>query len=119
MLAEVVDILLSRCATTPDGCMEWSGPVDTSGYPRLRIGGKGKRFNLTPHRIVTEFTYGLRPGEQAHHRCANRLCLAPTHLQPVSQADNKAEMLQRGYYVRRIELLEQALRGLDPDHPLL
>ena len=54
-----------------------------------------------------------------HHVCANRLCVAVMHLQPVSHHDNNAEMLLRTWYERRIVELESALAEVDPAHPLI
>jgi hypothetical protein len=56
---------------------------------------------------------------QAHHTCAERACVNPDHLQPVTQRENVAEMLTRKSYVKRIEELEARLRQLSPDDPLL
>jgi hypothetical protein len=95
-----------------DGCWAWPS-TDRDGYPST-VGG------VPIHRAVAEAKHGAPLGSQpVHHVCANRACVNPDHLQPVTHYDNTAEMLARTYYLRRIAELEQALHSVSPDHPLL
>ena len=92
-------------------CWVWSS-TNSRGYPQC----KGRML----HRAVLEAKCQSPLGTQAaHHTCANRACVNPDHLQPVSQADNNTEMLQRRAYTRRIAELEQALAEVAPAHPTL
>jgi hypothetical protein len=68
---------------------------------------------------MAEAIHGPLHGQTVHHTCAVPRCLAPPHLQPVSQRDNTAEMLLRRYYVARIAALEAVVRVLDPSHEVL
>lgn len=110
----VIRILLT--STTPSGeCRIWTGRQDTKGYPRVYAGGRQHAV----HRLVAEATHGPLHGEPVHHRCATPLCVEPTHLQPVSERENIAEMIERNWYKRRIAELEEALEAVDATHPLI
>lgn len=105
--------LRSASDTTGD-CWVW--PRLREGYPIFRIG----RREVALHRAVLEVKHGAPLGSQhAHHICANSTCVNPVHLQPVTHRENVAEMLARQSYLARIDELEQALRKVAPDHPLL
>lgn len=100
-----------------DDCWIWTGSLDRHGYPRISVTGG----QIMIHRLTLEASLGRRLGldEHAHHRCANRSCVNPEHLQAVAHQQNLAEMLARNAYVRRIKELEAALTVLAPDHPAL
>lgn len=118
--------------TTPDenGCWIWAG-THTSGssYPQVGftrdpITG-GPRTYLV-HRLMLEAKLG-HPigGMHSHHVCATRRCVNPDHLEPVTAAENVAEMMARKTFEARIKSLEadnaalrEALSTRDPDHPL-
>jgi len=80
----------------------------------------GRKWGVQIHRAVVEASYGRPLGSQhAHHKCANRRCVNPDHLQPVTHRENAAEMLARQSLLSRIAELEEALRETSPHHPLL
>lgn len=102
--------------TEPVGaCRIWTGRTDRNGYPRINIGGQ----TVAVHRVMAEAVHGPMHGQPVHHVCATRTCLAPAHLQPVSERENIAEMLERNWYIKRIAELEEALGALDPTHTLI
>ena len=104
--------LVEENVAKEDGCWNWRGKLSPKGYSA--IGSRGL------HRVVLEAKLGQPLGtEQAHHICANRQCVNPDHLQPVSARENIAEMNQRNFYLRRIAELEDALRSIKPDHHVL
>lgn len=105
-------------AADENGCLPWTGPFDTSGYPILRPSWRGSK---SAHRIAYMAHFDTTvPGHiPIHHKCGNRICVEPSHLQEVTPIENTAEMLERRYYVERIEMLESALRELDEEHPVL
>lgn len=111
-------IVAVKDCTTPSGdCWEWTRQFHhRTGYPTVNVGTR----TLQVHRVALEARWGRPLGAQAaHHTCANRKCVNPEHLQPVTQADNMAEMLARTYMVQRIRVLEAALRSVHPSHPAL
>lgn len=110
--------MLERTETMPSGCMEWRGTIDGNGYGRVSING-----TRAAHRVVAAASCGLRGfylgSEPVHHKCANRACVNPAHLEPVTQVDNTIEMLARTYLTRRVRELEAALRLVDPANELI
>lgn len=92
----------------PEECWEWQGPINRYGYGVINAVGA---MGLLAHRYSYARTNNVElvRYEQIHHICANRRCVNPDHLQSVSARENMAEMMQRNYYIRRIEQLEQLL----------
>ncbi|MEV8022520.1 HNH endonuclease [Streptomyces sp. NPDC086554] len=88
----------------PNGsCLEHSGWVGRNGYGRINFGGK---CHLAHRFIYAGIVREIPPGHAVHHKCANRKCINPGHLQDVTQADNAAEMLARNSLLKRIRALE-------------
>jgi hypothetical protein len=113
----VIAAIRTHCDIRPSGCWEWQRKLHgKSAYPVVGIAGK----TLQVHRLSLEARLGQPLGKQpAHHICANQFCVNPDHLQPVTAAENVAEMLARRYMESRIKDLEAALAAVQPDHPLL
>lgn len=53
----------------------------------------------------------LRFIQDIHHKCANKLCVNPSHLEIVDRAQNNGEMLERRWYRGRIDYLEGLLNA--------
>lgn len=103
---------VAQRVTHANGCWVWPS-LDKDGYARHK--------SLAIYRIVLEAKHRAPLGSQAaHHMCANRACVNPDHLQPVTQAENTAEMLARNAFMSRIAELEQVVAAeLSPNHPVL
>lgn len=66
-------------------CWLWLGAPQKKGYGRIRIGGK----LLTVHRYAYELLKAPIPhGLTLDHLCRVRLCVRPSHLEPVTSAVN-------------------------------
>jgi len=69
--------------TTP--CWVWQRALDYGGYGHMRI---NKRYRGA-HRVYWERENGPIPdGLQLDHLCRNRPCVRPSHLEPVTHAEN-------------------------------
>lgn len=88
-----VPFLMSRIEQSPD-CWLWRGALGTNGYGIVSTGTR----SLRAHRAVWMAHYGkpIPDGMTLDHRCRNRLCVNPRHLEPVSFAEN----LRRGAIAR-------------------
>lgn len=68
-----------------NGCWEWAGAHAANGYAQI---GHHRRV-LYAHRVAYELFVGpIPPGLHIDHLCRNRGCVRPTHLEPVTQAEN-------------------------------
>lgn len=67
-------------------CWLWSKPPDAYGYARAQFNGVP---NQLVHRVMYEQAIGpIPPGLHVDHLCRNRTCIRPTHLEPVTPAEN-------------------------------
>lgn len=65
---------------TDDGCWEWIGPKDGSGYGRLTY----RHIRFPAHRLSYILATGEDPGAKpVHHTCENKPCVNPDHLEAV------------------------------------
>ena len=75
------------------GCWVWQGSVQSKGYGMTQV-GKERRL---AHRAYYETHVGsIPPDLQIDHKCGNKLCVNPHHLEPVTGAEN----VRRGRHVR-------------------
>ena len=68
-------------------CWEWTGNRYASGYPRMCV--SPPRRMILPHRVIWQAMVGPIPkGFQIDHRCRNKGCVNPDHLEPVPPTVN-------------------------------
>lgn len=72
-------------------CWLWTAMKDQNGYGRTRYKG---RPSVPAHRVAYELEVGPIPeGLELDHLCRNTSCVNPSHLEPVTHAEN----IRRGY----------------------
>lgn len=102
-------------ASSPDGCWLWGGTLQGAGYGMIYWKG----YQVLAHRLAYELVIGPIP---EHHQidhvwdrgCRNRHCVNPSHLEPVSLAENvrRAQIGKRKHNGRRQqELAKLRLTG--------
>jgi len=74
-------------------CWEWTGALMTQGYGHLRIDGRNKKA----HRILFALNgIELKPENCVLHKCDNRLCVNPDHLEIGTLRDNIRDTYNKG-----------------------
>lgn len=78
---------------TNGGCLLWAGPINERGYGQIGVSGGKWRV----HRLAWALANGDIPlGMHVLHRCDVRTCVNPLHLFLGSNADNVADMVNKG-----------------------
>lgn len=78
------------CESLQSYCWEWTGPSSGSGrggdYARMCLDGQ----TVAVHRVMFTNTNGFIPGKkQIDHKCRNRRCVNPDHLEMVTHKQNQ------------------------------
>lgn len=75
----------SKVDKSSDGCWQWQGTMNDSGYGLIYAEG----FRWRAHRYSWKLTHGDIPdGMQIDHLCRNRACVNPAHLRLASPKQN-------------------------------
>ena len=77
--------------STPDQCWEWQGSRRGDGYGQLYAQGKHHAAHRFSHWIAT-----LETPPVVRHKCDNRTCVNPHHLEGGTQSDNMKDTVERG-----------------------
>ncbi len=69
-----------------DDCWVWIRGCFSDGYGAFGLDGKTRRA----HRVAYEFSYGviLSSDQLLHHKCGNKLCVNPRHMEMTNQIDH-------------------------------
>ena len=108
LAADWFQMLRRACCRIEGECWIWNG----KNYPQATGG-------MRMHRLVATVMYGDITGQSVHHKCANKACINPDHLQLVTRAENSAEMLARRDYERFIERCLDRIESYNPNDPIL
>lgn len=81
----VAERLLAGSVVDENGCRVWAGAPGLNGYGRMSVGNASDYV----HRLAYVTWVGPIPeGLTIDHLCRVRLCLEPSHLEPVTRAEN-------------------------------
>ena len=108
----------------PDDCWEWQAGLNNKGYGSFRFEGKIH----TAHRFSYLLNVGEIPeGHVVRHKCDNRCCVNPAHLETGTCSQNNQDMVNRGRRRTRYTSATAAIttrktsnrdgRGLPPTTP--
>ena len=95
-------------------CVEHQGYTMPNGYGQVRRDGK----TWLAHRWVAYIAHGpCPPGQVVRHKCDNRLCIEPTHLEYGTQGQNLDDRKQHGHVYRKLDAaMVQEIRVLLSQH---
>lgn len=78
--------------------MLWRGYLNEHGYGQINVGGRPRYV----HRVSYMLAHGEIPdGLVIDHTCSTPACVAPLHLEPVTQAENVRRTGARMTHCRR------------------
>lgn len=87
--------LLEKINILPNGCWQYTGKLTGKGYARVNLAGSVKR--RFAHTIMYEDRHGkIMAGLELDHLCRNRGCINPSHLEPVTHAENMRRATEAG-----------------------
>lgn len=80
------------------GCWLWLEGI-AEGYGRFHL--PDPRRKVQAHRLIYELTFDSIPcGFEIRHKCDNRACVNPDHMEVGTKQDNRADMARRNRGVR-------------------
>lgn len=83
-MIELGDRFWSKVVKIPGGCWEWIAGKNSQGYGVFRLGDK---MCQAPRLAYEEANGPIPKGFCIHHRCRNKRCVSPKHLQILELAE--------------------------------
>lgn len=86
MIGTPMQRLVAKFVPEPNsGCWLWTASCDSKGYGKIYVNGK----LVGAHRVAYELFVGPIPdGLHIDHLCRVRCCVNPSHMEPVTHAEN-------------------------------
>lgn len=90
--ASLAERIIANSFHELDGCWTWLGARLASGYGRINLSlPAGGTIATLAHRASWQaFRRGEHQDRDIHHKCRNRACVNPAHLQLLSHRENCA-----------------------------
>lgn len=93
---EKVAAALSRFDRPDEGCWIWQGSIGFGGYGMFSAKVDGVTRGFRAHRLIYESFFGPIPeGLELDHLCSTPPCVRPSHLEPVTHAENIRRAIER------------------------
>jgi len=81
----IIQRFLNKIKIVDSGCWEWQGWVNRNGYCHITL----KRKGILAHRFIFMYYYNNIDSKMTiHHKCYNRKCVNPIHLEQMSYREN-------------------------------
>ena len=107
-----LEVLKLEADIDDNGCWNWT-KSKIRGYGNFIVRHPG----IPKFQVIHQFSYWLSTGklpvETIHHKCANKACYNPDHLEEATARQNMGEMFARKAYEERIRLLEARVAELE------
>lgn len=93
-----ITFITAALGADTDDCIIWPFAVrKSSGYGAYCEGSGKNKKNYDIHRFICEKVHGNpKIGEEASHRCGNKLCINPKHLYWNTHMGNMADAIRHG-----------------------
>lgn len=92
-------LLWNGWKVTESGCWEYEGPRFANGYGQVKVDGTPR----LAHRLMYENTHGpIKSGLVIRHKCDNKPCIRPSHLESGTPQENVNDREERGRGARGI-----------------
>lgn len=98
------------------GCLIWTGHIDTAGYPNVKWNNVNYLVHRAYYKIIIE---DIKRHDTLDHLCRNKLCIEPSHLEPISRSENVKRMQISKYYEAEIKKLVDFIESLGYDNKTL
>lgn len=69
-------------------CWLWTSQYDTRGYGKFRQGNKRRKYHIAHRWAYLDLIGAIPAGLELDHLCKTHACVNPSHLEPVTHAEN-------------------------------
>lgn len=100
-LKNILDRFYSKLEEKPNGCIVWTGSRKGEyGYFHIR----SPHTDMGAHVFAFILHYKIEPLEDVHHKCENKLCCNPLHLESKTRMEHKLLHVRKDFCMYGHEL---------------